>query len=159
MKSERLGIIERVFDRVNRKYFHGEVERPVFKLSNRMKRRAGQVNLSRWEMTISVPYHDRYGWDGELENTTKHEIIHLFLRQTRKPSGHNRLFKEIANRIDAPYYSREMPQTSFRYLFECPNCKREYKVRKWIGGRYSCGKCSNGRFDKRYILVIRETLR
>ncbi|NIS71510.1 MAG: hypothetical protein GTO12_22020 [Proteobacteria bacterium] len=158
MTDERLKKVERLFDRVNREHFHGEIKRPIFRLSNRMKSRAGQVNLIGWEMIISVPYHDRYGWDGELENTTKHEVIHLFLRQKRKPSGHNRLFKEIANRIGAPYYCKAMPKRPYRYIFECPNCKREYKARKWIGSRYSCGKCSNGRFDRNYGLTLKERL-
>jgi predicted SprT family Zn-dependent metalloprotease len=150
--------IEEIFDSVSREHFNGELKQPVFRLTKRMKRGAGQVDLAKWEMAISVPYHDRYGWHAELENTVKHEMIHLFLGQTGNPAGHNRLFKKIAMQINAPFYCKNMPKRPYRYLFECPSCKREYKTRKWMGKKYSCGECSGGRFDRKYMLSFKETL-
>jgi len=148
--------IQHIFDDANRRFFRGTIPQPRLKLNNRMKK-AGSVDLSSWQMDISVSYHDRYGWGDELKNTVKHEMIHLYLKTVGKPTGHNRYFKEIMERVACSLHSKPN-RRPHKYVFECPRCRKEYKARKWIGKRYSCGTCSQGTFNRRYILEFKRRL-
>ena len=156
MNEKKLKRIEEVFHEVNRRHFDGKIIKPAFKLNRRMKK-AGSVNLLRWAMDISISYHDKYGWNGELINTVKHEMIHIHLKLIGKPTGHNKYFKEVMERIGCTLYAKPNKR-SYKYIFECPHCRKEYKARKWIGKRYSCGECSERRFNKEYILELKERL-
>jgi SprT-like protein len=155
-ENSRLRKIERIFSEVNGTFFNGSVTKPKFKLNSRM-RKAGRVNLGTMEVEISISYHDTYGWDSELTNTVKHEMIHLYMKEAGKPAGHNRSFKEVMARIGCTLHSRPNKRP-YKYVFECPRCGKEYKTRKWIGARYSCGPCSVGRFNREYILKLKERL-
>jgi predicted SprT family Zn-dependent metalloprotease len=148
--------IERIFHDVNRRYFGEKIKKPEFRLNRRM-RKAGSVDLRTWRVDISVSYHDKYGWDEELRNTLEHEMIHLYLKIAGKPTGHNRHFKEIMERIGCTLHSKPN-KGSYRYIFVCPRCGKEYKARKWIGERYSCGVCSQDIFDRQYVLQFKSRL-
>jgi predicted SprT family Zn-dependent metalloprotease len=148
--------IGQLFDDVNSEYFEGRIKQPTFKLNRRM-RNAGRVDLSAWQMDISISYHDKYGWDGELRNTIKHEMIHLYLKQIGKPTGHNKHFREMMGEIECTIHSKPNKRP-YKYVFECPHCGKEYRTRKWIGKRYSCGKCSQGRFNKKHVLELKKNL-
>lgn len=149
--------IEQIFQEANSRYFDGRIPRPEFKLNRRMKK-AGSVDLHRWQMDISISYHDRYGWDEELRNTVKHEMIHLYLRMIGRPTGHSPYYKEIMEEIGCTLHSKPN-RRPFKYVFECPHCRKEYKTRKWIGKRYSCGTCSHGVFNRKYLLEFKRELR
>lgn len=155
-EKSKLGKIEGIFDDVNRRHFHGKITKPAFQLNKRMQK-AGSVDLSKWQMDISISYHDKYGWDGELRNTVKHEMIHFYLGITRKPTGHNRYFKELMEKLGCTLHSKPNKRP-YKYIFECPHCRKEYKARKLLGKRYSCGKCSDGRFNRKYILQFKARL-
>ena len=149
--------IEQIFQDANSRYFGGTITEPKFRLNRRM-RNAGRVDLNAWQMDISISYHEKYGWDGELRNTVKHEMIHLYLKQIGKPTGHNQCFREMVARIECTLHSKPNKR-SYKYIFECPHCLKEYRTRKWIGERYSCGKCSHGSFNGKYVLEFKKRLR
>lgn len=152
----KLRKIEQIFDHVNRVHFDREIRKPTFRLNRRM-RKAARADLIRWQMDISTSYHDRYGWDGELRKTIKHEMIHFYLKTAHKPFGHTKYFKEIMEQIGCDLYCKSNKRP-YRYIFECPSCRKEYRARKWMAGRYSCGECSNGRFNKKHVLELKRRL-
>jgi predicted SprT family Zn-dependent metalloprotease len=149
--------IEEIFRVTNERWFGGKIAIPLFRLSQRMTRAAGAARYGPWEMVISVPYHEIYGWDSELENTVKHESIHFYLKTIRQPPGHTPQFKSIARGMACANHAKMMPSRSFRYLYACPACGREFPRRRRLRN-VSCGHCGRGRYNPKFRLVLRRTI-
>lgn len=150
MEPERL----RAFaGRLNRRHFAGKLRAPRIELSLRLRSSAGQADLRRWTIRVSGPYHDRWGWGRELRGTLLHEMIHLWLDQCARPSGHTPEFRGIAARLGCPRWAKRMPAR--RILHRCPRCRREvlYRKRVRLACRACCDRFHGGRFTGRFLLV------
>ena len=141
--ARRLERVRALFQAINRRFFDRAIPEPEFALSRRLQL-SGYVQMDsrRWRMVLSVPYHQRYGWDGELEGTLKHEMVHLYLKLRRQPFGHTREFRRLCRSIGGRDYSRPMPRP-YRYLYECPQCRRTFRYRRRV--RLACAACSRPR--------------
>jgi predicted SprT family Zn-dependent metalloprotease len=151
---------------VKRAHFGGVIPTPTFRISRRMTRTAGCVFLDDWEMVLSGPYFDRYGWGNELVATIKHECIHLYLAHVQHPSGsgHTKEFRTIAQRIGATLRSMPMPRSRprYRYLIACLHCQD-----RWVRGRWNphhacaacCDRYNEGRYSPDYPLTLIERQR
>jgi predicted SprT family Zn-dependent metalloprotease len=135
--------IRRLFFELNRHSFLGEIPEPEFGLSRRL-RLSGYVQFGRRRprMVLSVPYHDRFGWDGELEGTLKHEMVHLLLHARNRPFGHTREFRRLCRQIGGRDYSQALPRP-FRYVYECPRCRRTFRYRRRV--KLACAACTRDR--------------
>jgi len=139
-----------LFDGFNREYFGGRLTRPRISYSDRMLI-AGNFSPLKNEIRIGRKYHEIF--PGEIEDTLKHEMIHLICL------NHNRTFKEIAARIGASVRARSHPSLrgSYKYLYYCPHCGQEYPRRKRLR-MASCGLCSPGRvYDPRFKLKLKKS--
>lgn len=155
---------ENLFHKYNQQYFKGIVPVPEFRLSRRM-RRAAKFWMRRYkssgktvyeaEITLSVPYHEKYGWDSELSDSIKHEMVHMFLFRRGRPAGHTKVFKEICRTIGTNVYSKDHSR-AYKYVFQCPSCGQEYKRMKWV--TESCKKCSVGKCNAKFELKLKEML-
>jgi predicted SprT family Zn-dependent metalloprotease len=152
----RLELVRDSFRELNREFFGGAIPEPELVLSRRL-RLSGyvQVRAERWRLVLSIPYHDRYGWDGELEGTLKHEMVHLYLKLRRRPFGHTREFRRLCRQIGGRDYSRPMPRP-FRYVYECPQCRRTYRYRVRV--RLACAACTRGPRRQPTVLRLKRTL-
>jgi hypothetical protein len=123
---------------------------------------AGKVIYRSWTVVISVPYHDQYGWDGELLDTVKHECIHLYLKHLKRPPGHTKEFKAICEQIGARRYAYAMPRRPYLYEWQCPGCQRLHHTRRWRAN-FACGLCCNlhnhGRYTRKFKFVLVRDLR
>ena len=161
-QDELIRLVTGVFHDVNQQYFNGVIPTPACRLSTRMIYFAGKVFFRPWTMVISIPYHDRYGWDGELLDTIKHECVHLYLKHLKRPAGHTKEFKDICTQIGASLYAHDMPGRPYRYEWQCPNCKYFSYTRRWQSN-VACGFCCRllnyGRYTPKFKLVLARDLR
>jgi len=141
-----------IFDQVNQEHWDGfEVKAPnQVKFSNRLHL-AGRAHfkysrLTRevlWAgLTFSIPYHNRFGWDGEFDKTIKHEIIHLWQYHVKGKGGHGRDFKYWVWKLGCKLYGERVVEKSedprYKYIYECPKCGHRYYYTRPVSVR-SCG--------------------
>jgi predicted SprT family Zn-dependent metalloprotease len=143
--------LRRMFDIYNREYFDSMLPRIKIRYSKRMLI-AGGYFPDRREIRISVKYHMYF--PDEVYDTLKHEMIHILHFQ------HNAAFKKMARRIGASLRANEHPalRKPPRYIYVCPHCLSEYPRQKRLR-MASCGRCSKGKFDPRFKLVLKKRLK
>lgn len=146
--------LEALLDALNRQHFGGGLKRPRLELARRLKVTAGMADYRRWAIRISVAYHDRHGWEEELRFTLLHEMLHLWLKQQGRPSGHTREFRNLADRMGCPRYAKRVPGPS-KYRYRCPRCGMEvrYRRRVVLACRACCDRFNGGRFSRRFLLA------
>ncbi len=129
-----------LFNDLNAKYFEGALPPAKIIYSKRMLI-AGSYSINEKTIRIGVKYHRIF--PNELEDTLKHEMIHIL------DSSHGRNFKSIARRIGASLRAQSHPNLRLptKYSYICPICGKVYPRRKRLR-MASCGVCSKGgRFD------------
>lgn len=142
----------RLFDRYNWLFFEGRLKRARIEYSNRMTSAGAYIPSGRL-IRIGRKYHELF--PDELADTLRHEMIHLL------HVNHDAAFKAEARRIGASVRARSHPalQKRPRYIYHCPSCGSEYPRQKRLR-MASCGSCSvGGRFDSRYKLVLKASLK
>jgi predicted SprT family Zn-dependent metalloprotease len=90
-----------------------------------------------------------------IKQVILHEFAHALVGMN---NGHNQIWKlkciALGCRPKAINKIAKMPNG--RFIFKCPKCKKEFyyhRISKLLKeGRTSCGICSNGRFNREYIL-------
>ena len=140
--------LERMFDIYNREYFDGLLPKVKIRYSKRMLVAGGYFPQSK-EIRISEKYHAFF--PDEVYDTLKHEMIHII------HFHHDAAFRKIARRIGASLRANEHPalRRPPRYIYICPHCYTEYPRHKRLR-MASCGKCSKGKFDVRFKLVLKK---
>ncbi|MFH1698946.1 MAG: SprT-like domain-containing protein [Candidatus Zixiibacteriota bacterium] len=142
--------LEKMYDIYNAQYFGGKLPLTKIKYSKRMLA-AGAYYSNLKEIRISEKYHLIF--PDEVYDTLKHEMIHIL------QPNHNASFKRIARKIGASVRATEHPELRRKpkYLYICPHCLSEYPRIKRLR-MASCGKCSKGRYDARYKLILKKNL-
>lgn len=152
----RMRQILSIFHSLNREHFNSSIPAPSFRLSRRMTTSAGSVLYSenRHTVTISIPYHNHFGWKEELVSTLKHEMIHLYLEQTQGIRGHGSEFLKYCKIIGTERYCKSRPERKSVYYYTCPNCHEEYKYKRKV--KLYCGICNRKKnFVNRRLRLIR----
>ena len=119
------------------------------------KRRFGQCNERIKRITLSrhlVSLND----EDRVTNTILHEIAHALVGCRH---GHDNVWKwkalEIGCDAHRCYSTKLVTTPQSKYVAHCPNCNTEFKRHKKMreGRTSSCNKCSNGRYNEKYVLV------
>ncbi len=139
--SSQRTLVQRMFSKLNREHFHSSIPTPEIRLSRRMTASAGLVQYGekRHTLVISIPYHDHFGWDGELLSTLTHEMVHLYLERYRGIRGHGKVFSSLCAALGTERYCKELPDEGPIYVYKCPRCGTEYRYRRKV--RLHCGSC------------------
>lgn len=89
------------FDRVNQECFNGEL-RQKYKIvfSKQMRSTQGTALPQKKIIFLSLAEISRSGWKG-VEEALKHEMVHCWLYERRRPWGHNQEFKVKVKEITA----------------------------------------------------------
>jgi len=92
----------------------------------------------------------------KIKDTILHEIAHAISKEMFNKRGHGRYWKYTAKCIGANpkrCYDGSTIDRPSPYMFKCHTCGHESpRFRKPKYTHLSCGKCSPGIFDERYIL-------
>mgnify|MGYP001558762152 FL=1 len=146
--------LEALLDRLNRVHFGGRLKPPRLVFSGRMRSAAGMADYRDWAIRVSVAYHEHHGWERELEDTLLHEMIHLWLRQRGRPSGHTPEFRALAAAMGCPRYAKRMPPRR-EIGYRCLQCGAAvvYRRRVTLACRSCCDRFNGGRFSRRFLLV------
>jgi predicted SprT family Zn-dependent metalloprotease len=132
-----------------------------------LRRLTGRITYSLRLIEISLYHYRQYGYDDAVA-TLEHEMLHLYLHTLGKPSGHNMLFKRVAESLgirvfhNNPYPRNQAPR--HRYVYECPVCSRMvFRKRSRASNLLACGVCcreqAGGAWDHRFQLRLVEKVR
>ena len=112
---EIIRALDRLHHQLNKEHFAGALSNVGFRISNRMRRRLGEVTIdsishSVKEMTISRLHIERDAWT-EVRKTVLHEMIHQWQAEGGYPVDHGRRFRTKAKEIGvAPFASRKVDE-------------------------------------------------
>jgi len=93
-----------------------------------------------------------------VENTIRHEIAHAFTKHIygTRTKGHDRYWKHTARACGADdrASTNKVVGATGKYTLICPTgCEfPSHRIKK---AESSCGKCSDGRFNRDYLLIQR----
>lgn len=89
------------------------------KISDRLRRVAAKVRWNRRDdhflLTVSGHYFDEFGWNHELREILKHEIIHIRFPE----DGHNGRFHQEKERLGTTRYCRSRGGLKAKMMIEC----------------------------------------
>jgi predicted SprT family Zn-dependent metalloprotease len=110
---------------------------------------AGTCRLDAAVIEISERYI-RVNGEPELREIMLHEIAHAITGRMR----HDRVWRAVAKSLGCTGERRPgmLTQPRGRWRFECGKCGALVERYRKPKRRYSCRKCSGGRFDERYLL-------
>lgn len=132
-----------------------------------LRRLTGRITYGWRLIEISLFHFRAYGFDDALQ-TLEHEMLHLYLHTIGKPSGHNALFKRLAQQLGIRvFHANPYPKNRaerHRYLYECPACGRMvFRKRRQERHLLACGVCcrlrAGGAWDARFTLRLVEKVR
>lgn len=117
-------------------------------VSGRMKKATGRAKHLKdgYELKISLPAYQRKDWE-TIQQTIRHEAIHIFQYQEYGNGGHGRIFRKWADKFGCTQYAEERAEKP-KYTIHCPECgkigekSRACKTTKHIE-RYHCQNCGN----------------
>ncbi|MBI4508438.1 MAG: hypothetical protein HY698_02300 [Deltaproteobacteria bacterium] len=158
--SDPLEKLREHYQRVVDRKFDGLVPRDFQIVFNPYLRRlTGRITYRLRLIEISRFHFERYGLADAIA-TLEHELLHLYLHKRGLPSGHNNVFKQLAQEKGIRvYHENPYPKNQpspFRYVYECPYCRRMVFRKRPTGSRLACGICcriaSDGAWDPRFEL-------
>ena len=122
------------------------------------KRRLGCCKYGVKTISVSKNYHQLLNND-EFTDVILHEIAHALVGHGH---GHNLVWKMKATEIgcNGERLYRGDKKVEGRYSANCPQCDTVY-YRHRIGSsarKQSCGKCSGGSFNPKFLLRFVETI-
>lgn len=134
--------LKRIFKKLNKKYFNGELETPTFEWSTRMVYISGICitgGINGSIIRLSKDYIMEHPDD--LENVLVHEMIHLIPHARNHSEGFKKELKRVnmlgstATRYCKRWYSK------VRHVYYCTNCYQTYYMAKRLTPEHSCGVC------------------
>lgn len=169
--------LQDLFTELNELYFEGTLPPCRVVWSRRLTRAAGNIEVRRKVIKLSVPLLLK-AFDSEslfgptykicgvacdnresaLREILKHEMIHLWLHERGLPSGHTAEFRAKARAIGQPHtrHAITLPMPRRGWLYCCTHCGHEFARRRRYGRAVACGPCckkhNGGTFDVRFKL-------
>jgi predicted SprT family Zn-dependent metalloprotease len=131
-----------------------------------LRRLTGRITYSMRLIEISKFHFEKYGMKDAIA-TLEHELLHLYLHRLGLPSGHNNHFKYYAEKkgirvYHENAYPRNRP-SPYRWLYECPCCRRMVFRKRRVVQSLACGICcrehTDGSWDPRYELKLLHKVR
>jgi len=104
---------------------------------------------------ISLPYILTNDMEA-IEKIIKHEVAHAIVGPWQ---AHNYKWRRVARTFGiepSKYLSSDVKIPAGKYQAICQCCNMIYHMNRQPKRRYSCKKCSGGRFDERYLLVYKK---
>lgn len=153
--------LQNLYTKLNRRWWRGRLPLISLRWSRRMHAIAGKYwsSSSKREIVLSVPYHQKF--PEEIEDTLKHEMIHLYLHLTgglRRGLSHGEEFRAEAARVGASIHCKTYEGTHrpYRYIWECPNCTRRSRsrVRRVWACKPCCTTHNGGYYSPRFKLRL-----
>lgn len=169
--------LQELYGELNALYFEGLLPPCRIVWSRRLTRAAGNIDVRRRVMKLSVPLLvEAFESDSlfarqflicgvacesspsALREILKHEMIHLWLHEQNLPSGHTKEFRAKARAIGQPKtrHAIDLPRPRRGWLYSCAHCGHEFTRRRRYGRAVACGPCckkhNKGRFDERFKL-------
>jgi len=180
-KSVNSGQLLLLYDELNLKYFEGILPTCRIEWSRRLTRAAGNIDVRHRLIKLSMPLLiDAFRRDNlfgpeftvcgiecvdsqrALEEILKHEMIHLWLHERGRPSGHTPEFRAKAKAIGQPRtrHGIALPTPKSGWIYACPACRAEFSRRRRYGRAVACARCckqwNKGRYDERFKLRGRQ---
>lgn len=94
--------------------------------------------------------------DFVVEHVILHEIAHALIGNRH---NHNHLFQQKAREIGCKFSNRYLPEDVIlipkNVIAICKYCGKTIKRYRMPSKAYSCGKCSNGKFNEKYLLEFK----
>ena len=119
--------------------FHGWVM-----WSTRMKRIAGNCR-SDGRIALNKHYYERYGKE-EILLVLRHELAHLYcFRAKGRHSHQDPLFLATLEKLGGTAIGKMMPIKV--YIYECPQCKKQWLFKSPLKKYFACAKCSRGGYN------------
>jgi predicted SprT family Zn-dependent metalloprotease len=154
-----------IFNQINREHFEGTLALPILRWNKRLRTSAGRfLPGGRLGFTARPPKIEiaHYLLQEEkaqelIADTLGHEMIHYWLWSRRRPYGHNSEFWRKMKAMGVSRYNPVPKQRAYKYVYLCPGCQKEFPARKKLKA-LACAPCckrhGNGKFDKRFLLVL-----
>lgn len=156
--------LQLLFAELNNLHFNGAVPACRIRYNARFSNSAGRITYSVRPLLIELsPKHFR-AHPQALRETLLHEMIHAWLYDRARDTGHGAAFKKKMAEcgIASIYHDlgsvRPAAQSAKRYILRCERCGFEGLRRRRPSGPASCARCNPGGFDARFPLSIHEIL-
>lgn len=158
--------LEQVFERINRKYFDGFLEQPTLVWNSRLRSSAGRFIPGSRKYFLENPaiielasyLLNETAAEKLIEDTIAHEMIHYWLWLRKRPYGHTDEFFAKMKLIGCSRYNTAPRLRPVRYIYHCASCEKPFPVKK-ILKNLACSECcrkySNGKYDRRFQLLLR----
>lgn len=165
-----------LYEELNHEYFEAILPPCRLMWSRRLTRAAGNIDVRRRIIKLSVPLLiesfqgtlfgpsfqicgvDCDSYETALREILKHEMIHLWLHERGRPSGHTAEFRAKARAIGQPKtrHAIALPLPKRGWIYVCVHCGHEFTRRRRYGRAVACGRCckthNGGKFDERFRL-------
>jgi predicted SprT family Zn-dependent metalloprotease len=156
--------LQLLFAQLNNMYFEGEVPACRIRYNARFSNSAGRITYSERPMVIELsPKHFRERPEA-LRETLLHEMIHAWLYDRAKDTGHGPAFKKKMHEcgMTSIYHDmgsvKPMRESAKRYILRCTKCAMELLRKRLPSSAMSCGRCSKRGYDPRFPLTIYEVI-
>lgn len=166
-EEEALAALKEHYQRIARTKFRGVIPNDFrLQFNQRLRRLTGRITFGARLIEISG-YHFRCYGLGDAVATLEHELLHLYLHCLGRPSGHSSEFKQLARAMGIRVFHENPypPNTPspFRYIYECPACRRLVSRKRPTGGTLACGVCcrerARGSWDAQFSLRLLRRVR
>ena len=169
--------LQTLYQELNATYFENALPPCRIAWSRRLTRAAGNIEVRRKVIKLSVPLLiEAFGGDSlfaptfvicgvpcespqsALREILKHEMIHLWLHERGLPSGHTTEFRAKARAIGQPKtrHAIDLPRPRHGWLYTCAHCGHEFARRRRYSRAVACGLCckkhNGGSFEARFKL-------
>lgn len=156
--------LQLLFAQLNNLHFDGEVPACRIRYNGRFSNSAGRITYSVKPMLIELsPKHFRDN-DEALRETLLHEMIHAWLFDRDRDTGHGAAFKKKMREcgMTSIYHdmgsAKPLRESVKRYILRCEKCAMELLRKRLPSQAMSCGRCSKRGYDARFPLTIYEIL-
>ncbi|MBN22584.1 MAG: hypothetical protein CL678_14975 [Bdellovibrionaceae bacterium] len=160
--------LKKLFDQMNQKHFDGELEVPILTWNSRLEVEAGRfippksqwkfwkdqepaIEMGAYLLEIDPPQAQ----EDQICIVLCHEMIHYWLWSRGRPYGHTEEFEEKAQQIGIAEMRIQGAVPTEKYLYECPNCLKNFKVKRRVeelACESCCQKYNKGVYDSRFCL-------
>ena len=156
--------LQMLFAELNNYYFNGEAPACGIRYNARFSNSAGRITYTTKPFLIELsPKHFRAHPEA-LRETLLHEMIHAWLYERTRDTGHGPAFKKkMADcGLTSIYHDlgnvKPLREAGRRYILRCERCALEILRRRLPVGAVSCGRCSKHGYDPRFPLTVLEVV-